>query len=530
MRPEGNRLSMNWIRSSHSSFAPRVEHGFWALHGLMILGLLAWFVLSWSVISLTAGSALAVAAYVCLSLSALLLTRLNLIHFSYVFWPVLVGDLVIVSWLIVATEGMSSNFYLLYFALVPFVAFYHGLRVGMIAAAIVTVCYYLVALPHGEPNGLSNYAFRVIMLGLFTVATGFAARIIRQSESRLLSALDKLNERTTELERTHGQLETIYETSRSLAELLSIDMVVSRVLHIARSVLSFPICELYTWDAHSRALWLQGRADPEQSSQYAQPRRTKVNDAFRRAIEEMSAVRIVDRHAGREIIDGHPYRSQLLVPMISEGRLVGILSAESPKVNAFGDREERVFSILAASTAMALVNADLHQRMEKLTIIDELTGVYNYRYFRTRLEDERKRSVRYGQPLSLLMVDIDWFKQLNDHHGHEIGNVALRRLSELIQTCIRDVDILARYGGEEFIIILPQTGIDEARTLGERIRRTVERSDIATLPDGKAIRLTVSIGVSCFPDNGRPESALVDSVDQALYRAKGAGKNLVCTT
>ncbi len=521
---------MRWIRSSYSSFAPRVEHGFWALHGLMMLGLLAWVLLSWSSIHLTQSSMWIVGGYLLAIATALVLTRLDLIGFIAVFWPVLAVDLFCVGWLIYLTGGMVSNFYLLFFALVPFVAFYQGLRMGMLAAVVVCVCYYVVALPHAQPNGLSNFTFRVIMLGLFTVATGSAVRIIRQSETRLLSALDKLNERTTELERTHGQLETIYETSRSLAEVLSVQVVIDRVLHIARSVLSFPICELYTWDSHARTLWLQGRADPEQSSHFAQPRRAKMNDQFRRVIDEGQVGRVVDRHAGREIIDGHPFRSQLLVPMISEGRVVGLLSAESPKVNAFGDREERVLSILAASTAMALVNADLHQRMEKLTVIDELTGVFNYRYFRSRLEDERKRSVRYDQPLSLLMVDIDWFKHLNDQYGHEMGNAALRGLVEVIQSCIRDVDILARYGGEEFIIILPQTGIEEAHTIGERIRRTVERADLATTADGRPIRLTVSIGASCFPENGRPEEALVDSVDQALYRAKGAGKNLVCTT
>ncbi|GAB4325616.1 MAG: hypothetical protein Kow0074_19480 [Candidatus Zixiibacteriota bacterium] len=521
---------MRWIRSSYSSFAPRVEHGFWALHGLMMLGLLAWVLLSWSNVQITHTSIAIVGGYLVAILSASLLTRLQVVRFGTVFWPILVLDLISVGWMIHLTGGMNSNFYLLFFALVPFVAFYQGLHMGIVAAVLVSVCYYIVAQPHVIFNGLSNYTFRVIMLGLYTVATGSAVRIIRQSETRLLNALDKLNERTTELERTHSQLETIYETSRSLAELLSVEMVIDRVLYIARSVLSFPVCELYTWDANARALWLRGRADPEQTSHFAQPRRARMHDVFRRVIDQMQVVRVVDRHTGRHVIDGHPYRSQLIVPMISEGRLIGLLNAESPKVNAFGDREEHVLSILAASTAMALVNADLHQRMEKLTIIDELTGAHNYRYFRMRLEDERKRSVRYNQPLSLLMVDIDWFKRLNDEYGHETGNAALRKLAELIQSCIRDVDILARYGGEEFIIILPQTGIEEAQTLGERIRQTVEQAVIATTDDGSPIRLTVSIGASCYPENGHPESELVDLVDRALYRAKGAGKNLVCTT
>jgi diguanylate cyclase (GGDEF)-like protein len=213
--------------------------------------------------------------------------------------------------------------------------------------------------------------------------------------------------------------------------------------------------------------------------------------------------------------------------MISEGKLIGVLSAESPEVNAFSEREERVFSILAASSALALVNADLHQQMEKLTIEDELTGVYNFRHFRTRLDDELRRAVRYSQPLTLIMVDIDWFKQLNDCCGHEVGNVTLAQVAGVLTACIRDVDILSRYGGEEFIVILPQTGGEEAWVIGERIRRQIEDTKFGPDQNGDPVRLTVSVGVSCYPENGSPERQLVDSVDQALYKAKGSGKNAI---
>ncbi len=126
------------------------------------------------------------------------------------------------------------------------------------------------------------------------------------------------------------------------------------------------------------------------------------------------------------------------------------------------DREEQFLSILARSTALALENAELHKRTEELTIIDELTETYNYRYFIQKLQEEKKRALRYDLPVSLIMVDIDWFKKLNDTYGHEIGNVVLKDLSRIIKRCIRDVDIFARYGGEEFVIILPQTASVEA--------------------------------------------------------------------
>jgi diguanylate cyclase (GGDEF)-like protein len=215
--------------------------------------------------------------------------------------------------------------------------------------------------------------------------------------------------------------------------------------------------------------------------------------------------------------------------MLFEGQLVGLLNCESPHPNAFTERDERVLSVLAASASMALVNADLHQQMEKLTIIDELTGTYNFRYFRIRLEDEQRRAARYGTPLSLIMIDIDWFKTLNDRFGHQTGNTSLKQLARVIGTCVRDVDIVARYGGEEFIVILPQTATEETHRIAERIRRKVEQTEFGPDSTGRPLPLTVSIGISCYPDNGRPEGDLVDSVDRAMYRAKGGGKNLVCT-
>jgi diguanylate cyclase (GGDEF)-like protein len=163
-----------------------------------------------------------------------------------------------------------------------------------------------------------------------------------------------------------------------------------------------------------------------------------------------------------------------------------------------------------------------------LTIIDELTETYNYRFFVQKLEEEKRRAIRYDLPLSLVMVDIDWFKKLNDSYGHEAGNVVLNSLSAIIKKCIRDVDIFARYGGEEFAIILPQTPRSEAEQIGERIRSQIEAAAIDT-GAAERVRTTVSVGISSFPENGKSHEELVSVTDQALYRAKGEGRNLVCS-
>jgi diguanylate cyclase (GGDEF)-like protein len=125
------------------------------------------------------------------------------------------------------------------------------------------------------------------------------------------------------------------------------------------------------------------------------------------------------------------------------------------------------------------------------------------------------------------MMDIDWFKKFNDKYGHEVGNIVLKGITAVVKRCIRDVDIFCRYGGEEFVVILPQTPQIEVTRIGERIRQQIEASTFGggSIPE---LKVTVSIGVTSFPENGKSNEEILSVADQALYRAKGAGKNLVC--
>ncbi|HUU45756.1 MAG TPA: diguanylate cyclase [Acidobacteriota bacterium] len=518
---------MRTVEIPFSTLSLRAEQQYMGLRGVIFFSLL-FHILVGRVISLSGSTAgYAVIAYAATLPIPIILRRLTRWSWAKVFAPTLVVDIAVIALATHWAGGIAGNMHLLYYIIVAFVGYHMGLGAGIAVAAVVTVAYGVPCLYDSCMVVIADFIFRTAIFWLLAIATGLASRSAGVSTTRLLTAMDKLNERTTELERTHTQLQTIYENSRSLAELLAEENVISRVLTIGRSVLGYPVCEIYTWDRMAQKLWLKGRIDAQTSEQYNRPQLVPLDDTFRRVLLGGEIVRVVDRHLGRTVMDGKPHRSQLVVPMVSEGRTIGLLSAESPDVNAFGERDERVFSILAASTALALANADLHQRMEKLTIQDELTGLYNFRYFRMRLEDERRRTVRYRQPLSLIMVDIDWFKRLNDSYGHELGNLVLRQLAQAVSSCVRDVDILARYGGEEFVIILPQTGGLEASVIGERIRGKVETTTFGPAPDRTPLHLTVSIGVSCFPENGFPEDGLVESVDRALYQAKGAGKNAV---
>jgi two-component system cell cycle response regulator len=158
-----------------------------------------------------------------------------------------------------------------------------------------------------------------------------------------------------------------------------------------------------------------------------------------------------------------------------------------------------------------------------ISIIDELTGLYNYRHFHELLTRELKRSKRYFHPLSLLMIDIDHFKEYQDAYGHLAGDVALKVIARITRDTVRGVDIVARYGGEEFAVISPETTKAEAAAVGERVRDAIARS---VLPTGG--RLTVSVGVASYPTDAQSKEQLIWRADQALYRAKQRGRNQTC--
>ncbi|MBI5782181.1 MAG: GGDEF domain-containing protein [Gammaproteobacteria bacterium] len=170
---------------------------------------------------------------------------------------------------------------------------------------------------------------------------------------------------------------------------------------------------------------------------------------------------------------------------------------------------------------------------EQESITDPLTGIYNRRYLERRLADEIARASRYGMPLSVLLIDIDHFKRVNDIYGHQVGDLVLEGMAQLIVTTLRTTDIVARYGGEEIMVIAPSTPVKTAADLAERLRKVVENASfevpVELDRDISALGVTVSIGVACFSQHSKDMQDLIQNVDKALYRAKSEGRNRVVT-
>lgn len=171
--------------------------------------------------------------------------------------------------------------------------------------------------------------------------------------------------------------------------------------------------------------------------------------------------------------------------------------------------------------------AEMSEYYKRLSNIDEMTGLYNFRFFMQMLHNEMERHTRYPDPLCLLIVDIDDFKQINDKYGHLVGDSVLRRVAILLKRSVRGCDILARYGGEEFSIILPATALKDALIVAERIRTTIAEHRFH-LPDGLILEhITVTLGLGTFSPGDTGPEALIKKADDALYQGKKEGKNQV---
>lgn len=219
--------------------------------------------------------------------------------------------------------------------------------------------------------------------------------------------------------------------------------------------------------------------------------------------------------------------SLLAIPMIHKERLLGVVNFERAETAAFDAGEIELFTAVTDQVAMAVQNARLHHETVELSITDSLTGLPNRRYLFSRLELEVARAQRFGTGLSMVMVDIDHFKKLNDSAGHRAGDRTLREVSDRMKALVRKVDTLGRYGGEEFALLLPQVSRAEALEVAEKLRQAVAEHDFthgATLPGE---RVTISVGVATLPDDADTLERLVDCADSALYASKRGGRNLV---
>jgi len=217
-------------------------------------------------------------------------------------------------------------------------------------------------------------------------------------------------------------------------------------------------------------------------------------------------------------------RSILCAPLISRGRTIGVVEIINRVGGRFTQTDLDILLTLVEPCAIAIENAMLFQRTEQLTITDDLTKLFNSRYMNLYIGREIKRCKRHGIPLSVIFLDLDGFKGINDQYGHLAGSGTLAEVGSILAEVVRESDILARYGGDEFVVVLPETPPGGALVIAERLRRAIEEHSFLS-SQGLSARISASFGIASYPDHALTPEGLIQKADQAMYRVKERDKN-----
>jgi diguanylate cyclase (GGDEF)-like protein len=281
-------------------------------------------------------------------------------------------------------------------------------------------------------------------------------------------------------------------------------------------------------NVHSCAVRVEGALVGEQMTKcYVRPDAAIEGEGFLlRHVDSVSAS--LANSPTSYVIDGDGSQSphvlaDAVMPLIHQGNLIGLLLVRSDDMSRiWADNELLLLHTVADQLVVAVYQAHLFAQMQQQALTDALTGCYNRRSFEMQLERDLHQATRLRQSLSLIMLDIDNFKHINDQAGHEAGDTALRMFAENVQAELRGVDCAARFGGDEFVVILPQADTEGALLVAERLRARIEKMEVPGF--GK---VTASFGVATFPDHASSRDTLIGAADRALYTSKNEGRNRV---
>ncbi len=439
---------------------------------------------------------------------------------------------------ILTLRGRSFENSLLSIGLIPIVmvALTAGVRQALIHAAIATVLTWGLGVLHPFRVWVNVALVQTALFWTTAILLGVAQKRFQTDLQRRARQAEEAGEQVKALQRKVDQLNAelnksifdilaIYEFTTVLGSTLHLNEIFNMMIDTIMRVVRYDACYLALVDERGQFEIKVGRAfTPEQLGQFA---RTRLGEGIiGRVVQSAQPLIVPDlgNHAWCEAYRGTPYRSMLSLPLVIQGGAIGVLNLFKKEVSAFTQDDLRVLFIVANQCAFAVQNGKLYEEMARLAITDGLTGLYNHRYFCSCIEEAVDRANRTGRPASMIMVDADQFKAVNDKYGHQRGDLVLQQVAWLIQQSVRESDLVARYGGEEFAVVLPDTGPREAMAVARRIHQAVKEHDF----DG--LRLTVSVGVATYPSPQiHNKDDLISMADEYAYRAKETGRNRICS-
>lgn len=332
-----------------------------------------------------------------------------------------------------------------------------------------------------------------------------------------------------------AELQALSEVARRAAE-LDLQGTLDSVTEAVRRLTTSDSVAIYLWDVrHGRlepaALSFDGELFPAAYAEIVRSTPIVLGQGITGWVAEHREAVYVDDVArdGRAVALADvslEQRSALVLPMIVEDRLVGVVRAIKAGVGAYTADHFRFAQTIVLQATMAIAAAEAHEEVRRLSLTDELTGAHNVRHVLQRLREEVEFAKRHQESVSMLVIDGDAMKTVNDEHGHAEGNRLLVELTSAMRSSLRLSDVLGRFGGDEFIVVLPRTGPRDALIAAERLRVAVASREFRDAK-GEVVRATVSVGVASFPENADSADGLFREADRALYAAKQSGRDRV---
>lgn len=375
---------------------------------------------------------------------------------------------------------------------------------------LVLFSIFVVSLLFGVFNyfRLFNFQLDINIQQFLTLALFFVVATFYVFLSKLLTDDARLSSAMLEENRIAG---VMVEITRALSSSLKSDDVLLAIAQKLREVLQAEECSIVRVDSNT------GRAQTMVRSSNESERNADIDlekyPEFQQAYQSRKLLFL-------------PYVKPyglVAVPMVAQDAVLGLICIRSRRLGSLlSETTVRFFEVMASTAANAFRNAQLFEEVEHRAQTDFLTGLPNHRFFQTALSTELGRAQRHSHPLSLLIVDLDFLKDVNDRHGHPSGDTVIRTIGEIIHNSCRDIDFAARYGGEEFTVILPETSLNGAIQAADRIRERIAAQQFAGIGN-----ITASIGVSNYPVNALSKEDLIRVADQALYVAKHGGRDRV---
>lgn len=414
-------------------------------------------------------------------------------------------DILFVSLAIYLTGQATSEFYLFFFLILIMAATGQNLRALLLGVLTISGLYTWMVYKLGQFSLSSGFLLRIPFLFIVGLFFGYLVYLQKQKEARIQAESEFTGD--------------LFEFGKALSQAPDEDILYARIPRLIKTIMETEACELAIIE-EGRIVKRTFQDSYERDFPYIDVSNSIHSKAFE-SDEIYSSVLLQEdpEFAGKEDLHVYSYPGYMGKSWKIHPTLSGVLAVYQQDEDGWTDHDLRKFQFLVDQAVLALQHRRLLRELESQARTDGLTGLANHRYFHDRMEEELSRARRKHQPVSVIMIDLDHFKRINDTFGHRVGDEILRALAALLKINTRRMDVAARYGGDEFAMILPETDSEQARFLCQRLLREVGQLQFEEVPE-----VSVSIGSATYPEHGETISRLIENADQALYHAKAQGR------